>query len=94
MLTDKLDYSPAGLGFRHRGAPERRNGTKRQGRPYHVCTCVIRVVDAKYSPTLSVRSFTGIDFSLERVSGLLALNSEKPAVDGEYSVQEGCTLVL
>ena len=29
-----------------------------------MCTCVIRVVDAKDFPTLSVRSFTGIDFSL------------------------------
>ena len=38
--------------------------TKRQGRPYHVCTGVIRVVDAKDSPTLSVRSFMGIDVSL------------------------------
>ena len=27
-------------------------------------TGVIRVVDAKYSPTLSVWSFTGIEFSL------------------------------
>ena len=63
-VCDKFGSAPAGLGFRRRGAPERRNGTKRQGRPYHVCTGVIRVVDAKYSPTLSVRSFTGIDFSL------------------------------
>ena len=29
-----------------------------------MCTGVIRVVDAKYTPTPSVRSFTDIDFSL------------------------------
>ena len=44
--------------------PERRNDTIRHGTPYHVCTGVIRVVDSKDSPTLSVRGFTGIDFSL------------------------------
>ena len=63
-VGDKFGCGPAGLGFRRRGAPERRNGTKRQGRPYHVCTGVIRVVDAKDSPTLSVQSFMGIDFSI------------------------------
>ena len=28
-LGDKFDSAPTGLGFRRRGAPERRNGTKR-----------------------------------------------------------------
>ena len=46
-VGDKFGSAPTGLGFRRRGAPERRNGTKRKGRPYHVCTGVIRVVDAK-----------------------------------------------
>ena len=63
-VGDKFGSAPAGIGFRRRGALERRNSTKRQGRPYHVCTGVIRVVDAKDSPTLSVWSFTCIDFSL------------------------------
>ena len=63
-VGDKFGPAPAGLGFRRRGSPERRNGTKRQGRPYHVCTGVIRVVDDKASPTLSVWSFTSIDLSL------------------------------
>ena len=63
-VGDKFGSAQAGLGFRRRGDPERWNSTKRQGRPYHVCIGVIRVVDAKDSPTLSVRSFTGIDFSL------------------------------
>ena len=63
-VGDKFGSAPAGLGFRRRGALERQNGTKRQGRRYHVCIGVIRVVDANDSPTLSVRSFTGIDFSL------------------------------
>ena len=49
-VGDKFGSAPTGLGFHRGGAPERRNGTKRQGRPYHVCTCVIRVVDAKDSP--------------------------------------------
>ena len=44
---DKFGSAPAGLVLRRRGAPERRNGTKRQGSPYHVCTGVIRVVDDK-----------------------------------------------
>ena len=49
-IDDKFDSAPAGLGFRRRGAPERRNGTKR----YHVYTSVIWVVDGKYSLTLCV----------------------------------------
>ena len=47
-VGDKFGSAPAGPGFRRRGAPEHRNGTKRQGRPYHVCIGVIRAVDAKY----------------------------------------------
>ena len=27
-VDDKFDSAPTGLGFRHRGAPERRDGTK------------------------------------------------------------------
>ena len=46
-VGDKFGSALAGLGFHHRGAPERRNGTKRQGSAYHVCIGVIRVVDAK-----------------------------------------------
>ena len=38
--------------------------------------------------------FTDIDFSLSRVSGLLALNSEKPTVGEESSVEVGHTIVL
>ena len=60
-------FAPAGLGFCRRGAPERRKGTKRYGRPCHVCIGVIRVIDAKYYPTLSIRSFMGIDLSLSLV---------------------------
>ena len=78
-VGDKFGSAPAGLGFRRRGAPEHRDGTKRQGKPYHVCTGVIRVVDAKDSSTLSVQSFTGIDFSLSlslsSLHALLARNS-------------------
>ena len=40
-VGDKFGSAPAGLGFRRRGALERRNGTKREERPYHVCTGVI-----------------------------------------------------
>ena len=71
-VGDKFGSAPMGLGFHRRGAPERRNDTKRQGRPYHVCKAVIRVVDAKYTPTLYVWSFMGIDFSLS-LSSLHAL---------------------
>ena len=66
-VGDKFGFAREGLGFRRRGAPKRRNDTKRQERPYHVCTGVLRVVDSKDSPTLSVWSFTGIDFSLSRL---------------------------
>ena len=31
-VGDKFGSAPTGLGFRRRGAPEHRNGTKRQGR--------------------------------------------------------------
>ena len=67
-VGDKFGSAPTGLGFRRRGAPERRNDTKRQGRTYHVCTSVIRVVDDKDSPILSVRIFTAstsLSLSLE-----------------------------
>ena len=90
-VGDKFGSAPAGLGFRRRGASERRNGTKRQGRPYHARTCVIRVVYAKYSPTLSVRSL-GIDFSLSlslsSLHALLARNGR------EYCEELGHTIVL
>ena len=55
-VGDKFGFAPTGLGFRHREAPELWNGTKRQGRPYHVFTSVIRVVDAQYSLTPCVGS--------------------------------------
>ena len=80
-VGDKFGSAPAGLGFRRSGAPGRRNDTKRYG-PYHVCTGVIRVVDAKDSPTLSVRSFTGIDFSLSSLHALLAPNSRNGETGG------------
>ena len=35
-VGDKFGSAQAGLGFRRRGAPELRNGTKSLGRPYHV----------------------------------------------------------
>ena len=86
VVCDQFGSAPAGLGFRRRGAPERRNGTKRQGRPYHVWTGVIRVVDAKDSPTLFFRSFTGIDFSLSlsllSLHALLARNSRNGETGG------------
>ena len=60
-----------------------------------MCTNVIRVVDALHTITLCVgASPTSTSLSLSRVFGPLALNSEKPAVVGESSVEEGCTLVL
>ena len=46
--TGKLDFSPAGLGFRHRGAPEHRDGTKSKELAYHVFKSALRVVHAKY----------------------------------------------
>ena len=49
-VGDKFGSAPAGLGFRRRGAPKRRNDTKRKGNLYHVCIGVIRVVDAKEPP--------------------------------------------
>ena len=61
---------------------------------YHVCTSVIRVVDALNPITICVGA-SPTSTSLERVSGPLALSSEKRAVGGgESSVEEGCTLVL
>ena len=60
---------------------------------YHVCKSFIRVVDALHNITLYVGA-SPTSTSLERVSGPLTLNSEKPAVGGESSVEEGCTLVL
>ena len=46
-------------------------------------TGVIRVVDAKDSHTLSVRSFTGIDlFSLSSLHALLAQNSRRRETGG------------
>ena len=66
-VGDKFGSAPAELGFCHRGAPERRNDTEMLGRPNHVCTGVIRVVDTKDSLSLSVRSFANIDFSLSQV---------------------------
>ena len=59
---------------------------------YHVYTIVTRVVDSLHTITLSV-GVSPTSTSLERVSGPLALNSEKPVVGGESSVEEGCTLV-
>ena len=61
--------------------------------PYHVFKSVIRVVDSLHTITLSVGA-SPTSTSLSRVSGLLALNSEKPAAGGESSIEEGCTLVL
>ena len=81
-VGDKFSSTPAGLGFRRRGVSERQNGTKRKGRPYHVYTSVIRVVDAKHSPTLSVQSFTGIDLSLSSLHALLAQNSRNGETRG------------
>ena len=60
---------------------------------YHVCKSVIRVVNALHPITICVGA-SPTSTSLERVSGPLALNSEKLAVGGESSVEEGCTLVL
>ena len=60
---------------------------------YHVCRSVLRVVDALHTITLCVGA-SPTSTSLKRVSGPLALNSEKPVVGGESSVEEGCTLVL
>ena len=54
VVDDKLDFSPAGLGFRRRGALECRNPTKRYGLPYHVCTSVIWIVYVQDSLTLCV----------------------------------------
>ena len=81
-MGDKFSSAPAGLGFRHRGAPMHWNGTKRQGRPYHVCRGVIRVIYAKDPPTLSVWSFTGIDFSLSRLHAILARYSQNGETRG------------
>ena len=51
-----------------------------------MCTRVIRVVDEKDSPTLSIRSFTGIDFtlslSLSSLDALLAQNSRNGETGG------------
>ena len=55
-----------------------------------MCTGVIRVVDAKHSPTLSVQSFTCIDFSvslslsLSRLHALLARNSWNGETSGNH----------
>ena len=49
VVDDKLDFSPAGLGFRRRGGPERRDATTSKGVPYHVCTSVLWVLDGKDS---------------------------------------------
>ena len=49
-VNDEFGSAPTGPGFYRRGAPERRNGTKRQGRLSHVCPSVIRVVDAEDTP--------------------------------------------
>ena len=69
VVGDKFGSALVGLGFRRRGAPEHRSDNKRQGRTYHVCIGVIRVVDAKYSPTfyleLHAHRLLSLSFSLE-----------------------------
>ena len=87
-VDDTFDRALANPGFRCIVAPERRVA-------YHVCTSVIRVVYAVNTITICVgASPTSTSLSLSRVSGPLALNSEKPAVVGESSIGDGCTLVL
>ena len=56
MYTDKLDFSPSVLGFRRRGAPEHRDGTKSLELAYHMFKSVLRVLYAKYSLALCVGS--------------------------------------
>ena len=55
-VGDKFGSALTGLGFHRRGAPERRNGTKRLGLINHACKSVIWVLDAKDSLTHCVRA--------------------------------------
>ena len=63
-VDDNLEYSPAGLGFRRRGAPELRDGTKGYGVSYHVYTSVIRVSYAQPFTHSLCWVLTGIGFPL------------------------------
>ena len=85
-VGDKFGSAPVGRGFPRTGIRSVGLTPKGRGRPYHVCTGVIRFVDAKVSPNLSVRSFTGIDFSLSlslsNLHALLAQNSRNGETGG------------
>ena len=61
-----------------------------------MCTGGIRVVDAKYYTTVTVRSFTGIDFSLSlsRLHALLDRNSRNGETGGDLFEELGHTTIL
>ena len=83
FVFDKFSCAPTGPGFCRRGALACRNGTKRQGRPYHVCTCVIRVVDSKDTPlALFGASRASTSLSLSSLHALLARNSRNGETRG------------